>query len=122
MKLKRQGFYKEMPYGDQSDPSILQFIRERGEIDEDKIYQYLEKGIVLMACGGIVKDIINPDNGIAGCPDILTDGIWVWPGDLAYYVKRYHLELDKDFIQTMRDNSWHIKDITNIDYDDWDIV
>ena len=40
MKLKRQGFYKEMPYGDQSDPSILQFIRERGEIDEDKIYQY----------------------------------------------------------------------------------
>ncbi|MBD5394301.1 MAG: hypothetical protein HDR71_08510 [Lachnospiraceae bacterium] len=122
MKLKRQGFYKEMPYGDQSDPSILQFIRERGEIDEDKIYQYLEKGIVLMACGGIVKDIINPDNGIAGCPDILTDGIWVWPGDLAYYVKRYHLELDKNFIQTMRDNNWHIKDITNIDYDDWDIV
>ena len=122
MKLKRQGFYKEMPYGNQNDPSILQFIRERGEVDEDKIYQYLEKGIVLMACGGIVKDIINPDNGIAGCPDILPDGIWVWPGDLAYYVKRYHLELDKDFIQTMRDNSWHIKDITNIDYDDWDIV
>lgn len=122
MKLKRQGFYKEMPYGNQSDPSIMQFIRERGEIDEDKIYQYLKKGIVLVACGGIVKDIINPDNGIAGCPSILTDGIWVWPGDLAYYVKRYHLELDKDFIQTMRDNSWHIKDITNIDYDDWDIV
>lgn len=30
MKLKRQGFYKEMPHGNKSAPSILQFIREGG--------------------------------------------------------------------------------------------
>lgn len=122
MKLKRQGFYKEMPHGEKSDPSILQFIRERGEIDEDRIYKYLKEGIVLVACGGVVEDIINSCNGIAGCPDILTDGIWVWPGDLAYYVKRYHLKLDIDFIKTMRDSNWHIKNISNLDCDDLEIV
>ena len=48
------------------------------------------------------KDIVDSNNGIAGCPDMLTDGIWLWPGDLAYYVKRYHLKLDEDFLQSMR--------------------
>ncbi len=122
MKLKRQGFYKEMPHGDKNDPSILQFIREKGEIEEERIYQYLKEGIVLISCGGVVEDIINPYNGIVGCPDMLTDGIWLWPGDLAYYVKKYHLKIDKDFIKTMRNNNWHIRYIPIIDYDNLDIV
>lgn len=122
MKLKRQGFYKEMPHGNKNDLSILQFIREEGEVEEDKIYQYLKEGIVLVSCGGIVKDVINSDKGIAGCPDILTDGYWLWPGDLAYYVKEYHLQLEKKFIKTMRDNNWHIKNISNINYDELEIV
>ena len=58
-----------------------------------------------------------PDNGVAGCPDILTDGVWMWPGDLAYYVKKYHLELDKEFVQGMEDSGWHIRNISGIDYD-----
>lgn len=122
MKLKRLGFYKEMPHGDKNDPSIFQFIREKGEMEEERIYQYLKEGIVLIACAGVVEDIINSSNGIAGCPDMLTDGTWLWPGDLAYYVKNYHLELDRDFIKTMRYNNWHIKYISNIDYDNLDIV
>jgi len=121
VKLKRQGFYKEMPHGDKNDPSILQFIRDEGDIEESRICQYLEEGTVVIACGGIVKDIVNADNGIAGCPNMLTDGIWLWPGDLAYYVKRYHLKVNKDFIKSMRDNNWHIKDIPNIDYDNLEI-
>ncbi len=69
----------------------------------------------MAACGGVIKDIINPDNGIVGCPDMLTDGEWLWPGDLAYYVKNYHLQLDREFIKTMKNNNWHI---SNIDYDE----
>lgn len=122
MKLKRQGFYKEMPHGDKNDPSILQFIRDEGDLEEHNICQYLNEGIVVSACGGVVKDIINSNNGIAGCPNILTDGIWLWPGDLVNYVKKYHLKLDKNFIKSMRDNDWHIKDILDIDYDDLEIV
>lgn len=115
MKLKRQGFYKEMPHGRESDLSIQKFVRKKGNAEEDKIYQYLKEGIVLAACGGVVKDVINPDNGIVGCPDMLTDGEWLWPGDLAYYVKNYHLQLDREFIKTMKNNNWHV---SNIDYDE----
>ncbi len=42
MKLKRQGFYKEMPHGRESDLSIQKFVREKGDAEEDKIYQYLQ--------------------------------------------------------------------------------
>lgn len=86
-------------------------------LDEDKIYRYLKAGITVVACGGVVKDIVDSNNGIAGCPDLLTDGIWLWPGDLAYYVKKYHLKLDEDFIKSMSNHEWCIKDIPSIDYD-----
>ena len=122
MKLQRLGFYNEMPHGDKNDPSILKSVREGGELEEEKIINYLKGGMVLVACGGVTKDVINPDNGISGCPDMLTDGIWLWPGDLAYYVKKYHLELDKNFIKTMMNNNWQVKEIPELDFDNLEIV
>lgn len=122
MKLKRQGFFREMPHGNKNDPSIFQFIQEKSGVEEDKIYRYLNEGIILAACGGIVNDIINPENGVIGCPDVLTDGFWVWPGDLPYYVKKYHLALDGEFIKTMKSNNWIIKSMPNIDYDNLEIM
>lgn len=122
MKFRRQGFYKEMPHGEESDPSILDYIGKIGSIEAEKICQYLNEGKVLVACGGIVTDILNPENGFAGCPELKTDGIWVWPGDLAYYVKQYHLALNEEFIKTMKNSNWHISNSSDIDYDEMEII
>ena len=65
-----------------------------------KIVKYLQSGIVLAACGSVVEDIINPQNGIIGTPDDLTDGTWMWPADLSYYVERYDLKLDEEFLDS----------------------
>lgn len=40
MKLRRQGFYREMPHGNEDDPSIFLYIRDKGD-KEERIYQYL---------------------------------------------------------------------------------
>lgn len=122
MTLRRQGFYKEMPHGDESDPSIYEFIDKNEKSEIDNICKYLKGGRVLVSCGGITQDVINPQNGSAGCPDMLTDGIWLWPGDLAYYVKQYYLKLDDEFIQTMRDNHWYIKDDIDIDFVNIEVI
>lgn len=122
MKLKRQGFFKEMPHGEESDPSILKFIQNEKNKRMKEICQYLKEGSVLVACGGIAQDVINPQNGGAGCPDMITDGIWIWPGDLAYYVMQYNLKLDEDFIHTMKENKWHVNCNTNIDFDNIEII
>lgn len=89
MKLKRQGFYRELPHGEKC-PSILDYTDKVNQKKAEKIFQYLNEGKVLVACGGITIDVINPENGFASCPELKTDGIWVWPGDLPYYVKKYH--------------------------------
>ena len=47
--------------------------------------------IIVVACGGIVKDIVDSNNGIAGCPDMLTDGIWLWPGVLVVLADAHYL-------------------------------
>lgn len=58
MKLRRQGFYREMPHGNEDDPSIFLYIRDKDD-KEERIYQYLNYCIVLVSCGGIVKDVVT---------------------------------------------------------------
>jgi len=122
MQLIRQGFFREMLQGDEMDSSIFDFIQENASNNEERIVDYLNKGIVVTACGGVVRDVINPINGIAGCPDLKTDGVWVWPGDLEYYVKKYHIKLKEEFINTMIRNSWVIINESEINFDDIEIL
>lgn len=109
MNLLRQGYYREMPHGEETDPSIKDFINLEDGANIDKICRYLEQGIVIITCAGTVDDVINPQNGIAGIPSMLTDGKWVWSGDLSYYVRNYMLKLDDEFLKSMRDNDWKVQ-------------
>lgn len=122
MTIKMQGVFKEMLNGNSNSPSVFDFIQTEPSEYEERIINYLKNGIVVVACGGIVEDVINPNNGFAGCPDLKTDGVWAWSGELEYYVRTYHLKLNDDFIQTMKINDWIIKSNLEIDYDDIHII
>jgi hypothetical protein len=45
---------------------------------------------------------------------ILTDGTWVWPGVLPYYVAVYHLRLPARFLRFAEEHHWRI-DPSSID-------
>lgn len=111
-KLIRQGFYCEMPHAESTDPSIKDYIgkAQYGE-DKTKILQYLQSGSIIVYCCGTCDDVINPENGIAGVPSFFTDGKWVWPGDLIYYVDRYNLLLPSEFVEDMKNNNWEKQQI-----------
>lgn len=123
MNLKRVGFYKEMEHGESCDPSILDNIKiKQYKADIDNICCYLNSGIPLIVCAGTVEDVINPDNGTAGTPTFFTDGRWVWPGDLSYYVKNYNLKLPDEFINTMRQADWKVPiTIDDLDCENFEI-
>lgn len=121
MILKRQGYYKEMPHGDDTDQSIFEHIHRKID-NKDKICDYLRNGYVLAACGSVVKDIICPEKGVIGSPDDITDGIWIWPADLVYYVENYDLQLDEGFIKHMAKQSWSVSKDLIIDEDDIEVV
>ena len=109
MNIIRQGYFREMPHGDNRDPSIWDFIEKNDKDKVDKVCKYLESGIEIITCAGTVDDVIDPSKGVAGIPSVLTDGTWHWPGDLAYYVKNYNLGLSYEFIETMERNDWKIR-------------
>ncbi|MGI5182566.1 hypothetical protein ACQEVZ_40555 [Dactylosporangium sp. CA-152071] len=47
-----------------------------------------------------VPDVISGSDGfpeMSGASSLLTDGVWVWRRDLAYYLRRYHVALPDEF-------------------------
>jgi hypothetical protein len=110
MSLKRVGFFREVRgiLGDdvRDMPSIHDAIHSVGHPDEERIIGYLKAGVCLWAAGCCMPDGLNPSNYVRGAPDYLTDGVWLWPGELAYYVTEYHIELPSEFVADMRQNGW----------------
>lgn len=121
MILKKVGYYKELPYGDSTDPSIIDNIGAQIP-NKDKICTYLQNGIMLAACAGVTRDAICPEKGIIGTPDSLSDGIWIWHADLSYYVKEYGLKLSEEFIEHMKLNSWLVPKDVNFDLDNIEVI
>ena len=108
MKLKTVGYYKEMVQGRETDPSIYDFINKENADIIKNICNYLNQGIAFIVSPGTVSDVIHPENGTVGISSSYTDGVWLWPGDLAYYVKKYSLKLPEEFVDTMQKNNWKV--------------
>lgn len=122
MKVKTVGFYKEMSNGKPTNESIYEYIEKENPDRIDNICQYLESGIEFVVAPGMSEDVINPDKGISGISSIYTDGVWFWPGDLAYYVKNYRLKLPDEFISAMEKNGWKVSaSLENLDYNDIEV-
>ena len=117
MIFKKVGFYKEMSHGKDTDDSIFNYINKENDDLVPDICNYLENGVVFIVSPGVVEDVINSDNGGIATPSIYTDGKWLWPEDLSYYVKNYKLKLPKEFVDDMINNNWKV----NISIDDLDL-
>lgn len=114
MNVKTVGYYKEMPHRIETTDSIYDFINKEKQERIKSICKYLDSGLELIVSPGVTEDIIEPLNGNSGTTSTFTDGIWLWPGDLSYYVRNYRLKLPDDFITTMKNNNWKV----NISLDD----
>lgn len=123
MKLYRTGYYKEMMHGEVTDPSIKNYTKyEYCKAEKEAICKYLRSGVVMVACGGVVGDVLSKRGELAGCPDMITDGTWFWPGDFPYYVEKYDLQVEAEFMMHMKLNNYIIN-ITaeDIDFDNLEL-
>lgn len=108
--LKPVGFFREVRERLGEDvsglPSLQDAVRPAGHADEDRIVAYLEEGVCLAACAGVMPDVLAPSAGVMTSSDFLTDGVWLWPGELAHYVDTHHVALPIEFAADMRRNGW----------------
>ena len=106
-ELQRIGFFREMPHGRPTDPSLTEARGTTAAPHEDRIVAYLEAGHVYIATPAYTRDVFDAGKRI-GPPHYQTDGRFVWPGDLAHYVRTYHVRLDGRFLEHMAANNWTV--------------
>jgi hypothetical protein len=113
--MKLLGFIKE--YNNIKDAVNLDiWLNEKSSIntDSEKILQYLDQGVLLLSWMGYftdvkTKELIAPDS-------YYTDGVWVWPSYLPYYLKKdSSLVIDKEFIEYLKNRNFNFKVSDNFD-------
>lgn len=118
MKSKKVGFYRELSCGEKGDLSIKDAIRQTADYEKENVLNYLCSAPLLSIAPGLSRDVIDSSHPIIGTMSIRTDGVWEWPGDLAYYIEKYNLCLPKEFLEFMVSKGFRPPDENGIDYDE----
>ena len=100
--IKRIGFFRELRHGDPGGPSLRDARDGLIDSDVDMLVNYLATAPTLAATGSTGDDALHPERRAVARLEIATDGQWVWPRDLAYNVRTYHVALPNDFIAAVR--------------------
>jgi hypothetical protein len=114
--IKRAGFYREIGGPDATSddaPSLHAAVHDSGPWDEDRILAYLESALEIYTTMGAQRDALTGDEWIAGSGSLMTDGTWVWPIDLAHYVRRHHVALPQEFVDHIRANGYTVPAVPN---------
>ncbi len=64
---------------------------------------YLAAGTVVAAFTETEPCLLGCGENLVGCSSLLTDGSWVWRGDLRHYVGRHGVTLPAGFVERMRE-------------------
>lgn len=105
-KLRYAGNFCEIGYDDDPDaPSLVVSRGKRVAGNKPAVVAYLRSATMLIFSPGRDEDHFDPSKS-AGRSSILTDGVWVWPATLAYYVESYDVELPAEFEAHMVKNSF----------------
>ncbi|MDO3617322.1 hypothetical protein Q3O97_15835 [Ralstonia pseudosolanacearum] len=108
MKLISVGFFKELPYGYETSDSLGSSCSKFVGGDIEKVLAYLRAGNPFVVAPGISMDYLSGGKCIIGSLALLTDGKFVWPSDLAYYVDKYRVGLPPEFLMHMEASDWKV--------------
>ena len=107
-KLRSVGFFRELRHGDANGPSLRESICVQRHPEAASIVAYLREGHVVSTTGMSVHDALDPSKMYIAVLGVATDGSWIWPTDLSYYVGTYNVDLPDEFIDHMQRQNWHV--------------
>lgn len=106
MPLHLVGFFEELPHGGPSGGRLAAATRPAPGPDQARVVDYLRRGTVLMRAWSMTVDVLAPGAPRMEPLQLLTDGTWEWPNDLAHFVEHYNAELPGAFVEHMRAHSF----------------
>jgi hypothetical protein len=111
MTVHQAGFFRELRHGFPDGPSIVE---NRGKLSGDavsRVVSYLRGGSTLATTGSMADDWFDPSRTDVAPLEVRTDGIWVWSGDLAYYVERYGVQVPHEMLTHMASRGWRASEL-----------
>ncbi len=90
---------------------------ERGgrldRFEQEWIRQYLRGGQLVQAVWGVREaDAFDPKRQPLAPVMTWTDGVWIWPSSIEYYLMRYGLAPDPDFYRHIREHGYVCPQVT----------
>ncbi|MFD0691556.1 hypothetical protein [Actinomadura fibrosa] len=83
--------------------------------ERDAIVRYLDEAPVVHDNGESAPDVLDPSS-TATVPDRYhTDGTWVWPGDVPYYLQNHDMPPEPAFVEHIRGNGFQVPAIGDDD-------
>jgi hypothetical protein len=110
---KLVGFYREthrfLERSGKVLPSVKDFMDENLPPAEERLVAYLRSGQDLLYIGGWAYLTHASEIGELERPGFcLTDGVWIWPSELPYYVTRWGISLPFEFTEHIVQNQWRV--------------
>jgi hypothetical protein len=70
--------------------------------ERERVLSYLDGAPVVLAARGYAEDAFDPDSAPSVPLNFRTDGTWVWPGAVAYYLRVHSITPDPDLVEHIR--------------------
>lgn len=102
--MKTVGLFRELGFSD--GPSIVGSLGRGRHPQSAKIVAYLRAGSPLLETSELSRDVLSEAHPPIGTARLLTDGHWVWPEVLAFYVERYNVSVPAEMIAEMQAQGW----------------
>lgn len=90
-------------------------ITERAEIgraEADRVAEYLEKAPIVLAARSYDNDRIDPQRTASVPMTFHTDGSWIWPGAVGYYLRQHGVAPEPDLLNHIRAQGFHLPQVS----------
>lgn len=79
--------------------------------DRDGLLRYLERAPIVLAARGYDTDVLDPGRRAEVPMSYHTDGTWIWPGAVAYYLRVHGVPPEADLVGFARGNEFAIPEV-----------
>ena len=101
------------------EQSLRPLMRSTPPPQRQELATYLENGELVATVLYVLLDPFKKTQVVAGAAHVLTDGRWVWPDMLSYFVRNYNLHLPPEFVAQAAASHWQIRcELTDKDEDE----
>ena len=112
--LRYVGNFFELGYDHQPTAPRLRASRgKRSRGHKAEVLAYLRAGTTYIASPGIDRDFFD-ERRRSDTRSLMTDGVYVWPELLSYYVDEHDVELPDEFEEHMAASGWKAPDTVDL--------